>query len=342
MTFRTVASVDGEEDHELLRETPPPKRRKRWRSAGDLCLEKLKMQSVPRIICFAASFTFVLVIFIWGAFFISSDISLMSTEPSDWDVAQWNLLLKTKSPGFCSLPIRMLRHPFVGKRTVLVAPLGNGGMEILYRVRDAARLAVAVETCELGVEFSRATNIRSAAFRGECSSPMMYTHHILVLFTTVHQPLLDEMEATRVVGLMRNPFVAIESAYDELMDCDGVGSMDCVLARRHRSKLYSNQELVWDSFVRAHAQEIGDHMRQFSNQDQKIQTIEYETFDLETTLRMIFPSSLPLPTMCFPSPPTNTSSMKLGISKKFTPELRRAVCSATQDVWRQDLWGPCV
>jgi len=335
MPRRSIAHIDPDEERaELL--TP---RLVVYRNLGDFCTRDL---DTGRMIKIWLVFVFIGFMLIWGTFLLSPTLSVITTIPTRSEYDRW--LQSTQTEALCSLPIRMV--PFVPIQTALVSPLGMGGSRFSRLMRSAVRVSFQVYMCELGVQFARVGKLNDASLQGECAGFFFYGHQILVRFyqfSNIHDAPLYSPEV--YVFIRRNPFDAIRSAYNQLRDCDGVESMDCILVRRHRSKMYSDDMLVWDSFVRVHTAEIGQHLR-FMRTNATV-VIDYETMDTEPLLRLLRPRwpQLPPPEVaaqCSKEVDDEKPVKKHTAPTDFADDLRSFVCGELADVWEEELWAHCL
>lgn len=335
MPRRSIAHIDDDEERAQL--LPP--RIVVYRNLGDFFSREFDTGNVIKV---SLVFVFSGLILIWGTYVLSPAISIINTIPTRSEYDRW--LASTSTEALCSLPVRMA--PYVPIQTAVVSPLGMGGSRFSKLVRSAVRISFQVYMCELGVQFARIAKLNDASIQGECAGFFFYGHQVLVRFyqfPTVHEAPLYSPDV--YVFIRRNPFDAIRSAYNQLRDCDGIESVDCILVRRHRSKMYSDDMLVWDSFVRVHTAEIGAHLRYMRVNATVV--VDYENMDAEPLLGLLRPRwpQLPPPEVaaaCSKEVDNEKPITKHVAPTDFADDLRSFVCGELADVWEEALWAHCL
>lgn len=147
---------------------------------------------------------------------------------------------------FCALPLRMVPPPPQNFRVGLLAPLQMGGGDLAVLVSESLRVPYSLDTCELGVHFTRIDHVDEAAVRGLCSDFFFFSNMALVHMHSVESALyLNTLgyEPSVWVLPIRNPLEAAHDAYLYLSECDEVWTVECIAVRGRRPNLYDSRVL---------------------------------------------------------------------------------------------------
>jgi hypothetical protein len=169
--------------------------------------------------------------------------------------SQWDTYLKVlnndkdASFDFCRMGLISYLHPPDQHTVALLAMRGSGGNFIRHLTQQSTRIWTGTEAPCLVL------NQLGGYFDGECATPYHYKHFALTRFTS---PSAITREVgyypTKIIHLIRNPFISVISAYRYHLGCvvEGMNGIGC---NQRTLKVADFNRDTWYPFAEKYAEE---------------------------------------------------------------------------------------